>query len=319
MRLAAKGGEDEARYNAMIEDYRARYPELYDEWERIHDSAIPEELLNDPELWNFTGDVATRAASGKVLNILCKHLPNLIGGSADLGPSNKTELKGVDYMSESNMAGRNIHFGIREFAMAAACNGIALYGGLRVFCATFLVFSDYLKPALRLSALMGLPVIYVFTHDSIGVGEDGPTHQPIEHLAMFRSMPNTRLFRPADGKETAAAYISALQFNGPTVIALSRQNLKTLEATGTGAMRGGYVVKRAKGKPDVLIMATGSELSPVIEASEILEKQGYDVQLVSMPCMELFDEQDDAYKQSRYTKRDARAHCGGGGFALWLA
>ena len=296
--LAAKGGEDEARYNAMIEDYRARYPELYDEWERIHDSAIPEELLNDPELWNFTGDVATRAASGKVLNILCKHLPNLIGGSADLGPSNKTELKGVDYMSESNMAGRNIHFGIREFAMAAACNGIALYGGLRVFCATFLVFSDYLKPALRLSALMGLPVIYVFTHDSIGVGEDGPTHQPIEHLAMFRSMPNTRLFRPADGKETAAAYISALQFNGPTVIALSRQNLKTLEATGTGAMRGGYVVKRAKGKPDVLIMATGSELSPVIEASEILEKQGYDVQLVSMPCMELFDEQDDAYKQS---------------------
>lgn len=217
------------------------------------------------------------------------------------------------------MAGRNIHFGIREFAMAAACNGIALYGGLRVFCATFLVFSDYLKPALRLSALMGLPVIYVFTHDSIGVGEDGPTHQPIEHLAMFRSMPNTRLFRPADGKETAAAYISALQFNGPTVIALSRQNLKTLEATGTGAMRGGYVVKRAKGKPDVLIMATGSELSPVIEASEILEKQGYDVQLVSMPCMELFDEQDDAYKQSRYTKRDARAHCGGGGFTLWLA
>ena len=182
--------------------------------------------------------------------------------------------------------------------MAAISNGIALYGGLRAFCSTFLVFVDYLKPALRLSALMGLPVMYIMTHDSIGVGEDGPTHQPIEQLAMLRSIPNAQVFRPADGKETAAAYLSALNAQCPTVLALSRQNLPTYEATGMDAMKGGYIIRKPKGTPDCILMATGSELELAIKAADVLAVRGYTAQVVSMPCIELFDKQTAEYKES---------------------
>ena len=222
----------------------------------------------------------------------------MFGGTADLAPSNVTEIKGEGYYSPDSPKNRNIHFGIREFAMAAICNGIMLYGGLHAYCATFLVFADYLKPALRLSALMKLPVIYVLTHDSIGVGEDGPTHQPIEQLASLRATPNTRVFRPADGKETSAAYMSALNADCPTVLALSRQGLPTLEATSFEAMRGGYVIKAADGAPDVILIASGSEVELALKAAPVLEEKGIRTQVVSMPCTELFDAQSDEYKES---------------------
>ncbi|MBQ3938990.1 MAG: transketolase, partial [Clostridia bacterium] len=228
------------------------------------------------------------------------HLPNLFGGSADLAPTNLSEIKGEPYFSADEPAGRNIHFGVREFAMAAAMNGAYLYGGLRTYCATFLIFTDYLKPAERLSALMGLNVIYIATHDSIAVGEDGPTHQPIEQLDMFRATPNTFVFRPADGKETAACYLAALSLDAPAILALSRQNLPQLKGTGRAAMKGGYVVSEARdpAKLDAIIIATGSEVSLSIEAQKQLEDAGRSVRVVSMPCAELFDEQSEEYRES---------------------
>jgi len=290
--------EDE--YAAMFEAYKAAYPELAKLWEEYHSEELPEALLND-EAFFKNGDkpVATRATSGNTLNALNKFLPNLFGGSADLAPSNKTELKGETFFSPEDRAGKNLHFGIREFAMAAACNGIALYGGLRPYCATFLVFADYLKPALRLSALMKLPVMYVLTHDSIGVGEDGPTHQPIEQIASLRATPNTLVFRPADAAETAACYVAALQNGLPSVMALTRQNLPQYEGTGKGALRGGYILRdAANGKPDAILMASGSELQCIMEAADRLAEQGIEARVVSMPCMDLFEMQDAEYKAS---------------------
>ncbi len=285
-------------WNALFEAYSKQYPELRREWDEWHSGRLPDELLNDESFFRFEGKAATRSASGEVLNRLIKYLPNLFGGSADLAPSNKTNLKGAGDFSAGSYEGSNIHFGIREFAMAAACNGIMLYGGLRAFCATFLVFSDYLKPALRLSALMKLPVIYVLTHDSIGVGEDGPTHQPIEQLASLRSIPNTLVFRPADSKETAAAYISALSADGPSVLALSRQNLPLYEETGKGALKGAYILRDTQGEPDVILIASGSEVEIIMKASELLKEKGVRTRVVSMPCMELFDRQSEEYKKS---------------------
>ncbi|MPM48039.1 Transketolase [bioreactor metagenome] len=234
-----------------------------------------------------------------MLNIFAEYLPNLFGGSADLAPSNKTELKGKGFFNAENRTGANVHFGIREFAMACISNGIQLYGGFHAFCATFLVFTDYLKPALRLSAIMRQPVVYVMTHDSIGVGEDGPTHQPIEHLAALRATPNTLVFRPADAKETAACYIMAFEGDMPAVMALTRQNLPQYAETGEGAYKGGYILKDApNGKPDVILMASGSEVELIYKAAETLEAEGISVSLVSMPCLDLFDVQDAAYRES---------------------
>ena len=282
----------------MCEGYKAAYPELYAEWVRWHDGSLPEEFINDPRLTAAEKPMATRATSGEILNLAAEYMPNLFGGSADLAPSNKSELKGKPYYSKNDRDGSNVHFGIREFAMAAACNGIMLYGGLRPYCATFMVFSDYLKPAMRMAALMKLPVLYILTHDSIGVGEDGPTHQPIEHLASIRAIPDTNLFRPADKKETAAAYIAALSGTMPTALALTRQNLPQLEETDVKkAMLGGYILRGSE-KPDVILMASGSEVELAMKAADELEAKGKKVRVVSMPCTDIFDRQSAEYKES---------------------
>ena len=276
-------------YDAMMKDYKEAYPDLYAQlmdWQ-------------DDTLWEFddSAKLATRKCSEMMLSRLTERIPNLIGGSADLGPSNLTYMKAFEDFSKDNYAGRNFHFGIREFAMGAISNGMALYGGLRPYCATFLVFVDYLKPALRMSALMGLNVIYVMTHDSIGVGEDGPTHQPIEQLDMLRATPNTYVYRPADGRETAACYIASLSKHAPAVMALSRQNLPQIKGTGKGAMRGGYILRYCEGTADMILMASGSEVEAVIAAADTLEKCGVKTRVVSMPCMELFDEQPEEYRE----------------------
>ncbi len=288
----------ELSYDAMFSEYANTYPELareMDEWFNNDFSSLDVQSLYDFE----DKKMATRVCSGIVLNRISAMMPNLMGGSADLGPSNNTQLKAARDFSADCPEGRNIHFGIREFAMAAICNGMALYGGIKPFCATFLVFSDYLKPAIRLSALMKLGVIYIFTHDSIGVGEDGPTHQPIEQLDMLRATPNTYVFRPADGRETAAAYISALRLNMPAVMALSRQGLPQLKGTDARAEKGGYILREYSGeKLDVILMASGSEVELALNSAKLLEGDGIGVRVVSMPCMELFDEQSEEYRES---------------------
>jgi transketolase len=288
-----------AAYDAMFEQYKKTYPELYEKWFAWHEKKLPDALKNDPRLFSSTEPKATRQVSGELLNLFAEYLPNLFGGSADLAPSNKSELKGKGFFSVENRAGANVHFGIREFAMAAICNGIQLYGGFHAFCATFLVFTDYLKPALRLSAIMHQPVVYVMTHDSIGVGEDGPTHQPIEHLAALRATPDVLVFRPADAKETAYSYLAAFEADKPSVLALTRQNLPQYAETGEGVYRGGYILKDAKqGKSDVILMASGSEVELIYKAADQLEADGMKTRVVSMPCLDLFDEQDAAYKES---------------------
>lgn len=296
--LKADCEKEEASYMAMFSEYCEKYPELATEWEAWHSNKLPEGLEKDERLWTADKDIATREASGRVLNIMAEYMPQLFGGSADLAPSNKSEIKGKPYFSPDCRDASNIHFGIREFAMAAICNGIMLYGGLRAYCATFLVFSDYLKPALRLSALMKLPVIYVLTHDSIGVGEDGPTHQPIEHLAALRCVPDTLVFRPADMKETSACYLAALESENPSVMALSRQNLPQFAETSIEAKKGGYVLRDCEGTPDVILMGSGSEVKLVMSAAAELEKAGKKVRVVSMPCTELFDQQSAEYRES---------------------
>ncbi|WP_432647974.1 transketolase-like TK C-terminal-containing protein, partial [Mitsuokella sp.] len=239
--------------------------------------------------------------SGKMINRLKDIMPNLIGGSADLAPSNKTHMEGEGDFCKTNYAGRNLHFGVRELAMAAIANGLTLHGGLRAYVATFFVFSDYAKPMIRLAALMGIPVTYVFTHDSIGVGEDGPTHEPIEQLAMLRSLPNINVFRPADATETAAGwYLAATATKTPTALVLTRQALPQLPGSSKEALKGAYVVSEAHDAEnmDGILIATGSEVSLAIEAQEELAKSGLDVRVVSMPCMDLFEKQDEAYKES---------------------
>ena len=295
--LAAKGSAARAEYCKMFEAYRKAYPELGTQWAAWHSDELPEALLQDERLWNADKPAATRAASGNVLNVFAQYLPNLFGGSADLAPSNKTEMKGRGFFSSENREGANIHFGIRELAMACACNGILLYGGLRGYCATFLVFADYLKPALRLSALMKLPVLYILTHDSIGVGEDGPTHEPIEHLASLRATPDVLVFRPADTKETSACYLAALTNRKPSVMALSRQDLPQYAETARDVSQGAYILKDT-GNPEVILMASGSEVQLIYKAAEILKEMGIGARLVSMPCMELFNQQSAEYKES---------------------
>ncbi len=243
-------------------------------------------------------DEATRASSGKVLNFVAGKTPFLFGGSADLAPSNNTSIKDAKSFSADYPAGQTIHFGVREFAMAAMANGIALHGGLRPYVATFLVFSDYMKGALRLSALMRQPVIYILTHDSIGVGEDGPTHQPIEHFLMLRSIPGMKVYRPAGRFETAAAWYMALMNEGPSALLLSRQSISSKETSAHDALRGAYVVRDGGGKPDVLMMASGSELPVTLAAADMLEERGISARVVSVLSMEVFEEQDAAYKES---------------------
>jgi transketolase len=298
--IMEQGQQAEDQWNKLWESYQKEYPELAAEWETWHKAGLNVDLLNDEEFWHFEGKTATRSSSGEVLNRLAKKLPNLIGGSADLAPSNKTELKGRGDFSSQDYSGSNLHFGVREHAMAAIANGMAVHGGLNVYVATFFVFSDYMKGAMRLSALMELPVIYVLTHDSIGVGEDGPTHQPIEHLASLRSIPNFTVIRPADSRETAAAYVSALsRTTSPTALVLTRQNLPLLDGTGKNALKGAYILSDSeKETPDIILMASGSEVQLIVEAQKVLKEQGIDARVVSMPSWEIFEEQSDEYKES---------------------
>lgn len=308
--LAKKGEEAEAAWNKMFAEYCEKFPEDKARWEKYHTAVNAEALYNSDEFWAYEDKaVATRNLSGKMINRLKDIMPNLIGGSADLAPSNKTHMEGEGDFSKFNYAGRNLHFGVRELAMAAIANGLMLHGGLRAYVATFFVFSDYTKPMVRLAALMGLPVTYVFTHDSIGVGEDGPTHEPIEQIAMLRALPNINVFRPADATETAAGwYLAVTSTKTPTALVLTRQNLPQLPGSSKDALKGAYVVSEAKDPANMagILIGTGSEVSLAIEAQEELAKSGIDVRVVSMPCMDLFEQQSAEYKESVLPK-DVRA------------
>lgn len=297
---AKKGQEAEDNWNKLFKAYCEKYPEKKELWDKYFAVIDDEKLLNCDEFWSYEDKPqATRSLSGNMINFLAKIMPNFWGGSADLGPSNKTVIKDGGSFSKNNYLGRNIHYGVREFAMAAIANGITLYGGTKTFVGTFFVFSDYLKPMARLAALMKIPVTYVLTHDSIGVGEDGPTHEPIEQLAMLRAMPNINVFRPADATETAAAWYSAITSkNTPTVLALSRQNLPQIEGSSKEALKGGYIIAESiKAKPDAIIIASGSEVSLAVDAKKELMEKGFDIRVVSMPCMDIFEQQSDEYKE----------------------
>ena len=295
------GVEKENSWNNLFERYKNEYPELAEEYSKWMSGEIDSEsLLNNEELWSFDKEMATRESSGIMINRLANLIPNLIGGSADLAPSNKTYMTGKGDFSAEDRSGRNLHFGVREHAMAAIANGMYAHGGLKVFCATFFVFSDYMKGAMRLSSLMNLPVSYVLTHDSIGVGEDGPTHQPIEQLAALRSMPNMTVFRPADSKETSAAWYYAVT-NGstPTSLVLTRQKLPLYDGCAKRALKGGYILKDSKKEiPDVILMASGSEVELIYKAADELAARGIDARVVSIPSFEIFNAQDEAYKES---------------------
>ena len=299
--LADNMAKAEDKWNELFAAYVEKYPEMKELWDNYFDGYDMSDLFNSDEYW-AKGDKpeATRSTSGTILNMIKKAMPNLIGGSADLAPSNKTNMKYAGDFSKDNYAGTNLHFGVREQAMAAIGNGLALHGGLKAFVATFFVFSDYVKPMARLSALMKLPLTYVFTHDSIGVGEDGPTHEPIEQLAAFRSLPDFTVFRPCDRTETAAAWMYAVENEcGPTGLVLTRQNLPQMEGSSKDALKGGYVIAESeKAVPDAIIIASGSEVSLAVNAKEELKKSGIDVRVVSMPSMELFDKQSAEYKES---------------------
>jgi transketolase len=304
--VGKRGRELRDAWFARVREYRAKYPELADELYRMQHRQLPEGW--DRDLPSFAADtkgLATREASGKVLNAIGSNVPWLIGGSADLGPSCKTRLTfdGAGDFFAGSPGGRNLHFGIREHAMAAVLNGMALVK-VRAYGSSFLIFSDYAKPAIRLSALMELPVIYVFTHDSIGVGEDGPTHQPIEQIASLRSIPGLIVLRPADANETAEAWKVVMQLHHePAVLVLTRQAIPVIDrsryAPASGLARGAYVLAdAADGKPDVLLLATGSEVVLCLEAHERLKSEGIRTRVVSMPSWELFDDQAQAYRDS---------------------
>ncbi len=293
--------ESEAKeddWNKKLAEYKENYPEDAEKLENWIENKLPMDFLESDEFWEFDGDYSTRDSSGQMINRISKEISHFIGGSADLAPSNKTYMNDREDFSKENYSGSNIRFGVREHAMAAIGNGLALYGGLRPFVGTFFVFSDYMKPAMRLSALMGIPTTYVLTHDSIGVGEDGPTHQPIEHLSMIRSIPNFIDFRPADARETAAGWYTALtRDNNPIGLVLTRQGVPNLEGTGKDALKGGYILKRESKDLDTILISSGSEVHLAYKAAEELEAKGIGTRVVSMPSFMLFEEQSDEYKQ----------------------
>lgn len=310
--LAKGKAEVEDAWHELFDSYCEAYPEMKALWDKYYDSDNAKCLYDMDEFWNsFDKPEATRNVSGKLLNILKDIVPNMFGGAADLAPSTKTNMKDAGDFSKENPSGKNIHFGIREIAMAAIGNGIALHGGLRPYVSTFFVFSDYVKPMARLSSLMQLPLTYVLTHDSIGVGEDGPTHEPIEQLAMLRAMPNFHVYRPADATECAAAWYHALNNKTtPTALVLSRQNLPQLDGSSPEALKGGYILEDSeKDVPDAIIIATGSEVSLAVEAKKELIADGIDVRVVSMPCMDIFNEQSTEY-QEQILPKDVKARVG---------
>lgn len=296
------GRAEEDKWNSLFAEFEKSNTELAGQLKNAIEGKESIDWASVKPTYEVGSSVATRSASGDAINAIAKALPSFFGGSADLAGSNKTTIKGVGDFSADSYAGKNIWFGVREFAMGAALNGMALHGGLSVFGGTFFVFSDYVRPAIRLSALMNLPVTYVFTHDSIAVGEDGPTHEPVEHLAALRAMPGLSVIRPADAVETQEAWQLAVESKDtPTLLVLSRQNLPVLEGTVSGAAegvaKGAYVVSAGE-NPTGLLLATGSEVSLAVEAQKLLKSEGIEVSVVSMPSWDRFEQQDAAYKES---------------------
>ena len=296
------GKVKENEWNALYNSYKEKHPELEKNFQTALSGELPAGWDSDiPEFKAEDGAIATRQASGKIINAFASKVPFYAGGSADLSPSTNTLIKSEGYFSKQDRKSRNIPWGVREFAMCTACSGLSLHGGVRPFASTFFVFSDYARPAIRLASLMKLPVIYVMTHDSIGVGEDGPTHQPVEHVASFRIMPNLCLIRPADANETAYAWRAALQRkDGPTMLVLTRQGLPTLDqskyGSAKGVFKGAYILSKEKGStPDIILMASGSEVSLILQAQAQLLESGIDARVVSMPSWELFKEQSEDY------------------------
>ncbi|WP_073201962.1 transketolase [Gracilibacillus kekensis] len=304
-KIVEQGKETEQKWNELFDSYKKAFPEVGKELDDAINNKLPEGWDKNLPVYEAGKDeAATRATSGEVLNAIADAVPTLFGGSADLAGSNKTNINNAGDFSAATPEERNIWFGVREFAMAAALNGMTLHGGLKVFGGTFFVFSDYLRPAVRLSAIQNLPVTYVLTHDSIAVGEDGPTHEPVEQLAAFRAMPNLSVIRPADGNEVQAAWRLAIESTDqPTALVLTRQGLPTLEGTAKnayeGVKKGGYVVSPAsKETPDAILVATGSEVQLAVKAQAALKEQGKDVSVVSIPSWDRFDKQDAAYKEA---------------------
>ena len=302
--IVENGQNKEKEWTELFTQYKNEFPELGKQFESAIRNELPEGWSKDLPVYEEGKGLASRASSGESLNAIAKNLPTLFGGSADLAGSNKTLIKGTSDFLPGSYDGRNIWFGVREFAMGAALNGMALHGGVKVFGGTFFVFSDYLRPAIRLAALMNLPVTYVFTHDSIAVGEDGPTHEPIEQLAALRAMPNLSIIRPADGNETAAAWKLAIESTDkPTALILTRQDLPTLKGTVDvaydGVSKGAYVVSPSNQEnADVLLLATGSEVNLAVEAQKVLEGEGIHASVVSMPSWDRFEAQSKEYKES---------------------
>ena len=311
-RAITVGQRAEDEWNRRLDDYKTAQPQLGAELQRRLRSEMPEAW--DSELPAFAADargMATRTASGKVLSALSAKLPELMGGSADLTPSNNTKFDGAADFGPDTPAGRYIHFGVREHAMAAALNGMALYGGVIPYGGTFLIFSDYMRPALRIAALSHIPSIFVFTHDSVGLGEDGPTHQPIEHLAALRAMPNLLLIRPADANEVVEAWkIAIARRSGPTALALTRQNVPIFDRSATGSSeglgRGAYVLASfGKRNPEIILMASGSEVALIYEVAQRLWTAGISARVVSFPSWELFEQQSSEYRESVLPRRVA--------------
>ncbi|MFX1605265.1 MAG: transketolase family protein, partial [Promethearchaeota archaeon] len=303
-KIGDEGGEKENKWNERFEAYKKTYPELAAELERRMKGELPKDWDSDlPSFDVNDGPLATRVASGKTINALALKLPEMIGGSADLTPSNKTWINDNPSFQVDSYHGRNIHYGVREHAMGAAVNGMAAHGGIIPFSGTFLIFSDYMRPSIRLSALSKHRSIWVFTHDSIGVGEDGPTHQPVEHLASLRAIPNLVVIRPGDANEVVEAWkIAIKRIQGPTLIALTRQKVAILDrskySSAAGLSKGAYVLADLGKKPDIILMATGSEVPLIVEAGEKLHADGVNVRLVSFPSWELFESQSQQYRDS---------------------
>jgi transketolase len=300
-RIKEDGKRKEAEWNQLFQQYKKEFPVLAAQFERVIDGELREGWDSGLPVYDAGRKMATRVASNQILEALGQRLPEFFGGSADLASSTKGKINGGGDFREGHYEGRNVHFGVREFAMAAMANGMALHGGVRPFISTYFVFSDYLRPALRLSALMGVPVTYVFTHDSLVVGEDGPTHQPVEQLLSLRAIPRLSVIRPADPNETAFAWKAAVEERErPTVLVLSRQDLLILEGTAhlgkNGVEKGAYVLSGAKGEAEALLMGSGSEVQLLLEAQKVLAEKGIEVSVVSFPSWDLFEKQSKDYK-----------------------
>ena len=297
-----RGSELQSEWERRFSEYREEFPELADEFDRLQEGLLPEDWDADLPTFETGAQQATRKTSGAVINAIAARMPELIGGSADLASSNNTTIKDGGDLSRGDFAGRNINYGVREHAMGSIMNGLVLHGGVRPFGGTFLIFADYLRPALRLACLSGLPVTYVMTHDSIGLGEDGPTHQPVEHLAALRAIPNLHVLRPADARETVGAWRHAIErFEGPTLLALTRQDVPVLEGSDPDLVQqGAYIVHddtEFDELPDLVLIGTGSEVQICVEAATLLADQDIAARVVSMPSWELFEEQDEDYQE----------------------